>query len=125
MNKIRVIDLLNKIANDDKAPKKIRIRGFEFIIGGGSSIENYYLLEETGECWLNAIDIRLYDEVEIIEDNQDIKEIPYHYNFGYIDCGDLKREVVEELSKNFNYFATKINEVIKEVNKQKNDEEVL
>lgn len=51
--------------------------------------------------------------------NNEIEKIPYHYNLGYIDCGDLKREVVEELSNNFNYFADKINELIDETNKLK------
>lgn len=125
---MRIIDLLNKIANDDKVPKKIRIRGFEFIVGEGSSIENYYLLEETDESWLNAIDIRLYDEVEIIEDNKNIKEIEITKDnnckrfIEYDDNTGHHKYVIRVLDE---YFATKINEVVKEINKQKNNEEVL
>ena len=106
------INILNKIANDDKAPKKIRIRGFEFIVGEGSSIENYYLLEETGEKWLDAIDIRLYDEVEIIEEEQDIE---------YLGKQDLYVDDARGYSVNIEKVGDKINELIREINKLKKE----
>ena len=117
--KITIYELLGLI-KDGKAPKKIRIRGFEFIIGGESSIENYYLLEETSERWLDAIDIRLYDEVEIIEEEQNIKEL-WIDDSGYIhtELGSWKGRKMDIA------FATKINEVIKELNKKKNNEKLL
>lgn len=62
---ITIYELLGLI-KVHKAPKKIMIRGFEFIFGCETTIENYYVLEETKERWLDAIDIRLYDEEEII-----------------------------------------------------------
>lgn len=114
---MKVIDLLNKIANGEEVPKKIKktwvyewsfdeVRDdFSYITKEGCRFDSDWLV-------LDMLD----DEVEIIEEEKEIEKIPYHYNFGYIDCGDLKIEVVEELSKNFNYFADKINELIDVVN---------
>lgn len=78
---IKVIDLLNKIANGEK-PEKIRLDGeiYKFC-ESSTSIDLLYRLyggNETG--WLHRIDVSLDEEIEIIEeepeiDIQDIKEI--------------------------------------------------
>lgn len=114
---MKVIDLLNKIAKGEKTPKKIKYDNkiFEY------TARDYHVY--AGE-WLfkdYCIEAILNHEIEIIEEDKDIEEIPYHYNFGHIDCGDLKREVVEELSENFNYFKDKINELVRELNKIKKE----
>lgn len=114
---MKVIDLLNKVAKEEEVPKKIKYNQRVYQYDEQQSDYGYffinsymYFLDE-----INTIE-QLNDEVEIIGEDKEIEEIPYHYNLGYIDCGDLKREVVEELSNNFNYFAKKINELIKAVN---------
>lgn len=109
---MKVIDLYIKHANGEDLPEKIEIGN------------NVFELNETGDIYYTgayndiplSMEWDLNDEVKIIEEEKEIEKIPYHYNFGYIDCGDLKIEVVEELSKNFNYFADKINELIDAVN---------
>lgn len=58
---------------------------------------------------------------QIVEEEKDIEEIPYHYSFGYIDCGGLSDVARDELDKNFNYFKDKINELINAVNKLKKE----
>lgn len=120
---MKVIDLLNKIANGEALPKKFKdnyhtytkIEQAQTLEDDSIVIDINYQDELGGYLFGDnyALSTILNDEVEIIEEEQDIEEIPYHYNLGYIDCGNLKREVVEELSKNFNYFADKINELIK------------
>ena len=93
-----------------------KLVGYE-ILNDKDEDENYsYHLVD---CFLEGT---MFDNViEIIEEEKEIEKIPYHYNFGYIDCGDLKKEVIEELNKNFNYFKDKINELINEVNKLKKE----
>ena len=101
---ITIYELLGLI-KVHKAPKKIMIRGFEFIFGCETTIENYYVLEETKERWLDAIDIRLYDEVEIIED----KKIEKCKGYECFECLD---DYIEHLRH-------KIDELIKEIEKLK------
>ena len=128
--KITVYELLGMI-KDGKAPKKvlyIPLDGCEYIFTYDEAYKDYF----DGDIYLsdNCYQLlqHLNDKVEIIEDNQDIKEIQitrgdncqrfieYDDNTGHHKYN--KRGLDE-------YLATKINEVIKEVNKQKNDEEVL
>lgn len=122
MKTIKIIDLLNKIANMEELPKEIYFCGriYELDDYNHYMYEKYGLYEDLLDFTLNVeLDEFLNDEVKIIEEEKEIEKIPYHYNFGYIDCGDLKREVIEELSNNFNYFADKINEIIDEIKKFK------
>ena len=125
---MKIIDLLNKIAKGEEVPKMITSSDIEecedMIFIYDKDIQDYktkdddYFFEIAFNKGYPVINL----EVEIIEEEKEIEKIPYHYNFGYIDCGDLKIEVVEELSKNFNYFADKINElidVVTEIRKEK------
>lgn len=69
-NTIKVIDLLNKIANGEEVPKKIKILGIEFEwfeeCYRTCKLERKYL---TDYC---RLDNMLNDTVEIIEEQQDI-----------------------------------------------------
>ena len=67
MKKIKIIDLLNKIANGEKVPKKIRY----FLYEGNNDIYEYW--EEADEYYngfgfLSVPNHHLNDEAEIIED---------------------------------------------------------
>ena len=117
---MKVIDLLNKIANGEDVPEFIEVTNYftkenEMLY---THTDNIFHCLDNGELRLNSI----ISAVEDKEEEKDIETIPYHYNLGYIDCGDLKREVVDELSNNFNYFADKINELIDAVNKLKKED---
>lgn len=109
MSKITVIQLLNKIANGEEVPEKIKYNGTE-----------YKLNELTG--WYQSIDVignvdewfiskyRLNDIVEIIEDKediniQDIKELPEYIHIG---DGGADADVKDEVN-------IKINEIIRAV----------
>lgn len=124
MKTIKIIDLLNKKNNNEELPKKFKYDDEIFIY---NNEKNDYIYEDGNISFFHDYCSPIDDfedclatfrkEAEIIEEEKEIEKIPYHYNFGYIDCGDLKIEVVEELSRNFNYFADKINELIAVVNK--------
>lgn len=77
MNKtIKIIDLLNKIANGEEVPKKIKTKTNTYVFKeNAKAIENIYKTDnhlETG--WFNKENFLPNDEVEIIEDI-DIQEI--------------------------------------------------
>lgn len=126
MSKITVIQLLNKIANGEEVPEKIKYNGTE-----------YKLNELTG--WYQSIDVignvdewfiskyRLNDTVEIMKIDefpqyenakdiniQDIKEIDEHFSLKYINSG-LKKETEEEIDRTVNKIYYKINEIQKAV----------
>lgn len=119
--KITIYELIGLI-KDGKAPKKIKVDDYiSYLIENETNWVLTYI-DDSNDYLFRDYFLRLDDEVEIIEDKK-IEKIPYHYNLGYIDCGDLKREVVEELSENFNYFKDKINELIEEIEKLKGKSE--
>ena len=55
------------------------------------------------------------------EEDKEIEEVPYRYSFGFIDCGGLSDIARDELDKNFNCFADKLNKVIRELNELKKE----
>ena len=107
MNKIRVIDLLNKIANGEEVPKKIKYENttytfheripkiYGFVDEQGTYLEEQYYITSV-----------LNHEVEIIEEDKKIEKIEDIY------AVDHKWQ-----SENNNMFTNKINELIDEVNK--------
>ena len=121
---IRVIDLLNKIANGEEVPKKIKYNDDEYI-----HIDNYcYFCEETNENLSQntyAEFSRLNDEVEILDEEEfeDIEEIELtndekikgYYNGGihYMTTNVKDREVyiklINQLIKNQKKIIEKLN----------------
>ena len=93
MKTIKVIDLLNKIANGEEVPKRIDYGGL---------IEGYeYLLNNIKRFSLN-------DEVEIIEDTlKEDKKIEY---IDYLTFNDFSNE------NKVWYLENKVNEIIDKVN---------
>ena len=91
MNKIRVIDLLNKIANGEK------IKAFEYCGG-------IYELTDSGEYWYGDIYFEvstfprdLNDEVEIIEDKK-LEKIEMQ-GFSLFDVADKVNEIIDYINK--------------------------
>ena len=72
---IKIIDLLNKIANREEVPKKIRVGEYKFEydeeINTYFNINKSSLVQSLVQDWLCST-VRLNDKVEIIEDEQDI-----------------------------------------------------
>ena len=75
---IKVIDLLNKIANGEEAPKKIKVKDYIFIWKVSDNGTGYYnVKEDTGYYWLEDYisldDLQdLNTEIEIIEEEPEI-----------------------------------------------------
>ena len=71
MNKIRVIDLLNKIANGEEVPKKFIWDDKEYY----SQFKNCYRCDETSTIFEDDFVLEhLNDEVEILEEEKKIPE---------------------------------------------------
>ena len=83
--KIKVIELLNKIANGEEVPKKIKSEDKEFYFQEDeASIDYLYRTDKNGNGWLVVQDLALNDEVEILEDNtEEIEEKSNFENMGY------------------------------------------
>lgn len=94
---MKVIDLLNKIANGDKKLKN----KYEIYIN--TYLHTHYV----PEC--------LNDEVEIIEEEKEIEEINLRYVVCKSDFADL--HIVDLLNNFFKENDNKINELVRELNK--------
>ena len=107
---MKVIDLLNKIANGEEVPKKIKLDCKIYLYS--KMYEQYHhekydtnLLETISEYNYSGLN----DEVEIIEEDNKIEKL---------DCVKRTEQGYQEVD--FNKFQDKINELIDEVNKFKN-----
>ena len=129
MNKIRVIDLLNKIANGEKLPRKLKgnnhtYTGFEDL---NYQICNYK--DEDGDVlfsddydWCNPI--LLNETLEIIEEDKEIKKIEVYQQItangnehNYINYNGSKYAI----STPQRLIIENQNKLIKEVNKLKKE----
>lgn len=65
MEKIKIIDFLNKIANGEETPKKIKYKNIEYEYNGKSYIDGF-----DDDLFVNVYcdEIDLNEEVEIIEE---------------------------------------------------------
>lgn len=102
MMKIRVIELLNKIANGEELPKSIKYYGFIWQLHNGNYFENGQRMLE--DYLANGIVESLNDEVEILEDNtEEIEEL---------------KPVKDGLTYRYEWseVPNKINELVKAVN---------
>lgn len=123
-NKIKMIDLLIKIANGEELPKKIKYEDEiftlnEIILENSKKYIDYY---SPGGSWLLFADIinvhlHLNDEVEILdEEDKDIPLIPDD------ELNELdKRDFIpldKAIDYNFKVLKEKINQVVEELNKR-------
>ena len=112
--KIRIIDLLEMIANGQIPPKKIYYLEETFIYDEQS--KDYYDSETYGLFDSYEIPPMLNDEVEIIEDNKKIEKLENYISCGWAGtCKDLPRE---ELFEDLKKIGNKINEIIDKINKE-------
>ena len=111
---MRIIDLLNKIANGEKVPKKISFccRNFEYqenindyccIDKNNKELEDYCL--GVSICKWIFPNILNY-EVEILEEEKKIPEKLHHCYTG------TENEDIKFLIKNINYFVDRYNELL-------------
>ena len=114
---MKVIDLLNKIANREEVPKKIK---WEDTIYAYSEYDKDYLeFPFSEEEYKGLFDMKdsiltqyLNDEVEIIEEDKEIEEIPF--NNGMKEFIDVYHEL-----EHYNYKINEIRIAVNELRKGK------
>lgn len=116
--KIKVIDLLNKIANGEEAPKEIKFDKEVFVYIG--KWQQYVTKEEEIPLLRRISDYNysgLNDEVEILEDNtEEIEELSTYREIE--EFGELDKRCINQNAKE---FFNKINELVKAVNSIRKD----
>lgn len=107
---MKVIDLLNKIAKGEKVPKKIRIDHWCYKFEWVEHLDNYY--DESADIDLMSVlsmsKEELNYEVKIIKEEKDIEPI---------------KQVNNGKTRRLNRVEQKINELVREVNKLKRENE--
>ena len=144
---MKVIDLLNKIANGEELPEKIKYQDNIYYMVGNNDYENFEYEEEPTLMYALGSTHHITDEVEIIEDKQEPKPITKKdleaigYAFGEMrkslqkgwnkslnnepfkeDKKIEKIPMVNEFESNIvshNQTRIKINEIIEKLNKEK------
>ena len=99
---MKVIDLLNRIANGEEVPKKTKIKQWE------NNVEDEDLEYELFDRLYNE-DFELNDEVEIIEEDKKIEKLPI-----------LNENDIYDMVLVANQTRRKINEIIYKINKENN-----
>lgn len=115
---MKIIDLLNKIANGEQ-PSHIRIYNRDWYWNNydGYVTKNSLSTTPDAQIYLFSsyrLDLALDKEVEIIEEEQDIEEITIRDNTLGFPSGYWTARNMDKA------FAIKINKLIKEINKLKN-----
>jgi hypothetical protein len=117
--KMKVIDLLNKIANKEEVPKKIEVFGYTFFRYEDEWSHFYYYATADKEDelmeQLNSTN-DLNDEVEIIEEEKEISKITMRAGL----VGSIENKIVN-LDINIMAVEDKINELIDVVNELKKE----
>lgn len=114
---MKIIDLLNKIANDEEVPKKIKYNDYIYS-AKGNAIDNFvdYCSEEDEWCFNHYVRYEnLNDEVEILEEKKKIPEKLIPTSLKGIDNLDEKIEiahidtisVIETLNQLIDYLKSK------------------
>ena len=110
--KIKIIDLLNKIANDEEVPEKIMFDEWLYIY---NEREKTYYDEEDRTLWQSYNFKILNDEVEILDEAKEDKiQKIYH-----CETSLTQNEVEIFITENLNQMVDKINELIDEINNLK------
>ena len=118
MKTIKIIDLLNKIANGEEVPKKIRFDNTNWNRICGEKYV-YYVNDTDNDLFIyffrKNITFTLNDEVEIIEEEKEIEKIKSNGIDFYSDCINVwinKEETVAYCE----FLMNKVNELIDAVN---------
>ena len=114
---MRVIDLLNKIANGEEVPEKIRIAGSTYILDNGKELCYKYEGHSSTLCFDWYIENRkLNEEVEIIEEDKEIEHYDMFDNFTGFGFGGTDKELLSDLQNNFEHINEELDYLIKAVN---------
>ena len=117
---MRVIDLLNKIANREEVPKKVKYKTFYWEYS--EKDRDYKDTEEDYVFSCSNYDIpeMLNNEVEIIEEDPEDKEITEHHDiFDYFtgySFGETNKELLQQLEHNFQIVNEELDYLINKIN---------
>ena len=116
MKTIKIIDLLNKIANGEKVPKEIRHNGFIYYRLWNNLVGFHFYKNDKIGNFLNQITAsrELIEAVEIIEDSEEIEQIGSWYE---VLQNESKETQYKELNHNFNVIFDRLESLINVVNK--------
>lgn len=117
---MKIINLLNMIANDEEVPRRIKLNDTIFVYQG----DDYLYEDKDGnECWLfseiytnrdNWLECFLNDDIEIIE-NKKLEKFNDYIPLGLtsMSADFRKQDVFDSLMK----IGNKINEIIDVINR--------
>lgn len=123
---MKVIDLLNKIANGEELPKEIKIYMGEGKVAPFTLQNKEHLNRYTGQSLIECLnEFNLNDEVEII--GEDIEKLDRVSGSDLLDLQSNsslieQNKAVTNLIMYLNMNVVKINELVSAVNKLKNKE---
>ena len=111
---MKVIDLLNKIANGEEVPEKIKFRNNIFRYTGCS-----YYCDEMHTTFFNIYNFSVLNEkVEIMEENKKLKHIGKSYNIRKFDDNfNVNAYDSEEMIKFIQDIYDKVEDIIDKINK--------
>ena len=129
METIKIIDLLNKIANGEKVPYRVKYYDIIYRFDFFAENSKMYVRDETGlKIYLFEVYNNLNDEAEIIEEEKEIEKLDVAL-LGQCDnwlrCPtnevikkdvELNPYIIDNIRENTLYFQRKINELIEAVN---------
>ena len=126
---MKIIDLLNKIANGEEVPKKIKYANIIYVaryFEDGKLFEYVDITNEEEHFSYYCVPVRLNDEVEIIEEEKKIPEKLYKYMEKEEEgCFENILQVYDggeyEITEDMSFVIDKINEIIDYL-KSKGDE---
>jgi hypothetical protein len=103
--KIRIIDLLNRIANGEEVPSKIMYQDKIYYMVGNNDYENYEYDEEPTLMYAIGNTHNINDDIEIIEEDNKIEKL-------------LMIDGTANILLAANQTRRKINEIIDKLNKE-------
>lgn len=119
---MKVIDLLNKIANGEEVPKEIKYDTMNYYFRNYDYKEVHGELIDEQTSFIERINFyRLNDEIKIIEEEKEIEEL----NLMFPICNDIKNAELGGFASiyksNLINIKYKIDEIIDELNKIKKE----
>ena len=109
---MKVIDLLNKIANGEAIPKKIKLDNIIFIFQDGEYISN----NGDGSCLDQFMCFYYRDlnkEVEIIEEDKKINNLIYYNKKDFDNLDEFVEITTRDIFDKINEIIDKLNEMEK------------
>ena len=125
---MKIIDLLNKIANEEEVPNKIKLKNFEEIYTLREDCTGYkwYGEEKTnndfGETIHENLEYILKQDIEIIEEPKKIEKIEmYQDEEGHYFLNKQDKKVYVNCDE-MDFMVDKFNELIDEINNLKEND---